>query len=188
MSAAREKDSADFDLEAFIELFDEALTSDDPSVQKTLQHLMVICALARNHDNHAVRQGPLRRMFEDQKHILRRLESLEMQHSQQGLNKGWPGGGYNPSAPYGPGTVTWPTNPIWTTSNPATTWNSTLGGGGPGPTAIAKSSTSYAWDPVDTAKIAKGINGGKIAERVEELLKDPKYNGSSLGTMDVKIT
>ena len=30
-TAAREKDSADFDLESFIELFDEALTSDDPS-------------------------------------------------------------------------------------------------------------------------------------------------------------
>ena len=203
MSAAREKDQADFDLEAFIDLFDEALTSDDPSVQKTLQHLMVICALARNHDNHNARTGPLRRLYDDQANILRRLERIEIQHSQQGLGKGWPGGGYNPSAPYGPGTVpltqphtapnpgggTWPSpNVIWTTSNPGTTWSSTLGGGGPGPTAIAKSSTSYAWDPVDTSKIAKAINGGKIAERVEELLKDPKYNGSSLGTMDVKIT
>ena len=53
MSAVREKDSADFDLEAFIDLFDEALTSDDPSVQKTLQHLMVIAA--RNHDKHNAR-------------------------------------------------------------------------------------------------------------------------------------
>ena len=52
MSAAREKDSADFDLEAFIDLFDEALTRTDPSVQQTLQHLMVIAALARNHNNH----------------------------------------------------------------------------------------------------------------------------------------
>ena len=31
--ASREKDQADFDLESFIDLFDEALTSDDPSVQ-----------------------------------------------------------------------------------------------------------------------------------------------------------
>ena len=72
MSTAREPDQADFDLERFIDMFDEALTSDDPSVQKTLQHLMVICALARNHDNHAIRQGPLRRMFEDQKHKIGR--------------------------------------------------------------------------------------------------------------------
>ena len=166
---------------AFIELFDEALTSDDPSVQKTLQHLMVICALARSHDNHAIRQGPLRRMFEDQKHILQRLSNLEMQHQQkQNLWPSNPGLGTPPTYPS--------PNVIWTKTTPSTTWGGTLGGGGPGPTAIAKSSTSYAWDPVDTAKIAKGINSGKIAERVEELLKDPKYSGSSLGTMDVKIT
>ena len=77
MGAAREKDSADFDLEAFIDLFDEALTSDDPSVQKTLQHLMVIAALSRNHNRHDHRSGPMRRMFDDQRELIRRLERLE---------------------------------------------------------------------------------------------------------------
>jgi hypothetical protein len=179
MSAAREKDQADFDLEAFIELFDEALTSDDPSVQKTLQHLMVICALARNHDNHNPRVGPLRRIFEDQNHILRRLERLEVGNAQFGNGKGWPGGGYNPSAPYGPGIAPitqpnnipgggpaiWPSpNTIWTTSNPGTTWS--------GPSNMSAQATTA---------------GDAIAERVENLLKDEKYKGSSVGRVDVKI-
>ena len=75
----REKDQADFDLEAFIDLFDEALTSDDPSVQKTLQHLMVIAALARNHNKHDQRNGPLRRLYEDINHLHRRVERMEDQ-------------------------------------------------------------------------------------------------------------
>ena len=197
MSAAREKDSADFDLEAFIELFDEALTSDDPSVQKTLQHLMVICALARNHDNHAVRQGPLRRMFEDQKHILQRLSNLEMQHQQkQNLWPSNPGLGTPPGSTPIPGVYphTYPgPNVIWTQTTPGTTWGGTLGGGGP-PTAVAQSTTgqsttSYAWDPAQGAAVAKKINSPgfkKIVERVDDLLKDEKYKGSSLSAIKQK--
>jgi len=93
--AHREKDSADFNLEAFVELFDEALTSDDPGVQKTLQHLMTICALARNHDGHGERIGPLRRLFEDMNNINRRLEKLELANPL-------------PAGPY-----TWPPGTIW---------------------------------------------------------------------------
>jgi hypothetical protein len=193
MSAAREKDSADFDLEAFIDLFDEALTSDDPSVQKTLQHLMVICALARNHDKHDRRNGPLRRMFDDQHEILRRLERLEVN------NAGWRNGGYNPSAPYGP--VISPSPTIWPQPAPTTPIPGTGTGGWPGPgpnqiwcgtstsatsislandSAVAKSTTSYAYDPPNNAS-------EKIAERVDDLLKS-NYRGSSVGTKNVKIT
>ena len=182
------------------DLFDEALTSDDPSVQKTLQHLMVICALARNHDNHAVRQGPLRRMFEDQKQILQRLNALELQHHQkQNLWPSNPGLGTPPGSTPIPGVYphTYPgPNVIWTTTTPGTTWSGTLGGGGP-PTAVAQSttgqsSTSYAYDPVlakNAMNVAKKINGGidKIAERVDDLLKS-NYKGSSVGTVDVKIS
>ena len=170
MSAVREKDSADFDLETFIDLFDEALTSDDPSVQKTLQHLMVICALARNHDKHNHRRGPLRRLYEDLHNINRRLERVEVTIPATG-------GGYNTGAPHRPsppimpqpipGTGHWPGggyNTIWTTTNPTTTW-------GKPPTAVASANTA----------------GDAIAERVENLLKDEKYKGSSVGTVNVKI-
>lgn len=199
MSAMREKDSADFDLEAFIDLFDEAVTSDDPSVQKTLQHLMVIAALARNHDGHSERKGPLRRMYEDLNHINRRLERLETGNSSIGRpNTGWPGGGYNPHQPgtfgpvpnTGPGLYPYPSpgavpiggggggptyprpNPIWVTTNTAT---------GVTPTPPIGGTSHAQHDPASSAMSA-------VAERVEDLLKSPKYKGSSLGTVDVKIT
>jgi len=138
MNAQREKDSADFDLESFIELFDEALTSDDPSVQKALQHLMVIASLARNHNAHGDRryqlwQGPMRRLFEDVKNLQLRLEKLETKDSTHAQNS-----------------------------------------------AMAKSTTSYAFDPPNSA-------GETIAERVDDLLKS-NYKGSSVGTVDVKIS
>ena len=79
----REKDSSDFDLELFIDLFDEALTSDDPSVQKTLQHLMVITALARNHAKHDRFEGPLRRLFDNVHNLNRRLDRLESENARR---------------------------------------------------------------------------------------------------------
>ena len=200
MGASREKDSADFDLEAFIDLFDEALTSDDPSVQKTLQHLMVIAALARNHDKHNSRNGPLRRMYEDLRDIHRRLERLETGNSSFGRpNTGWPGGGYNPHqhGTFGPVPNTGPG--VYPYSSPGAV---PIGGGGGGPTyprpntiwttgtnaasvtppnSGARSTTSYAYDPASSAMNA-------VAERVEDLLKSPKYKGSSVGTVDVKIS
>ena len=112
---SRDKDQSDFDLEAFIDLFDEALTSDDPSVQKTLQHLMVICALARNHAQHDERNGPMRRMFQDQRDIIRRLERLEIVSDK---NRGGFQPGYGPTPPLGP----YPT-PITT---PNTVWPGTI--------------------------------------------------------------
>jgi hypothetical protein len=174
MSAAREKDSADFDLEAFIDLFDEALTSDDPSVQKTLQHLMVICALARNHDGHNKRSGPMRRIFDDQANIIRRLERLETGSGLFGKpDSGYPMPGAIPAGPYYPGQV-----PNTTTQWPPPN-TGTIPPYPPG-TIWAGSSTSYAYDPSPAADL--------IAERVEDLLKSSKYTGSSVGANDVKIT
>ena len=179
MTAAREKDSADFDLEAFIDLFDEALTSDDPGVQKTLQHLMVIAALARNHARHDHRDGPMRRMFENQRDLIRRLERLES--NNQNLRGGYPGtipgGGSVPLGPYVPGTpwpgtgggTTWPPQPG--TYPPGTIW------------AQNKTSTSMTIDPGFGA-IPPSSATSAIAERVEDLLKSPNYKGSSVGAND----
>ena len=180
----REKDSADFDLEAFIDLFDEALTSDDPSVQKTLQHLMVIAALARNHAKHDQRNGPLRRMFEDQNTILRRLDRLES--DKQNLRGGFPGtipgGGSIPLGPYVPPGTPWPGTgggtgwpPQPGTYPPGTIWAQTTG---TSTSAVAKqSTTSYAYDP---AKLATP-SVSAIAEKIDELLKNSNYKGSSVG-------
>ena len=76
MGAAREKDSADFDLEQFIDLFDEALTSTDPRVKQALGHLMTITALIAS-NKHSRTEGPLRRLFDDMRNIINRIERLE---------------------------------------------------------------------------------------------------------------
>lgn len=179
MSGMREKDSADFDLDAFIDLFDEAITSDDPNVQKTLQHLMVIAALARNHQKHNQTNGPLRRLFEDIKNLNSRLASLENQRS--GYQPG-----YGPIPPLNPSPVpTWTTGGTQWPPTPGTYPPGTVFGQGAAIQGVApKSTTSYAWDPVQ-ADMAKRFNNGPV-ERVEDLLRDEKYKGSSVGAADAK--
>jgi hypothetical protein len=81
MSAAREKDQADFDLERFVDMFDEALTSRDPRVIDALRGLMMMVTLTRPESRdsglHDRNSGPLRRMFEDLNHLHRRIERVE---------------------------------------------------------------------------------------------------------------
>jgi len=172
---SREKDQSDFDLEAFIDLFDEAIASDDPGVQKTLQHLMVIAALARNHTQHDRRNGPLRRMFDDQATILRRLERLETDQQQKRVYPGGGlGGGSVPLGPYVPppqwppgGGPNWPPQPG--TYPPGTIW------------AQTQTSTGTTLD------LGYGAVPPLTATQVNDLLKDDNYKGSSVGGINVKI-
>ena len=99
MGGMREKDQADFDLERFIDLFDEAMTSKDPRVVETLRNLMMIVTLTRpeTYNEHSRRAGPLRRLFEDMHDLNRRIRHLEEEqykHEQQSereevYNKTW---------------------------------------------------------------------------------------------------
>jgi len=133
MSAAREKDQADFDLETFVDLFDTAISSDNPAVQRALKNLLMIAAIVNAEDKEAgMRQGPLKRVLEDQRNIIRRLERIENDkiYPQQSTP-------YNPSAPYGPiplgpyvgSPLTWPNtgtgnpppNTIWCATGTSTT-------------------------------------------------------------------
>jgi hypothetical protein len=84
MGAAREKGPADFDLERFIDMFDEALTSNDERVVNALRSLMMIVVLTKPEVNGRPgaedrNVGPLRQMFDDQRQILRRLENVEQE-------------------------------------------------------------------------------------------------------------
>ena len=150
MSAVREKDQADFDLETFVDLFDTAISSDNPAVQRALKNLLMIAAIVNSEDADAgMRHGPLRRVLEDQKHILRRLEQVENSTNQiyrQPNTYGpmpvpmpatpWQGPTIGPLVPNpnGPSVGTpigLPPGTIWTTSGTSTSY--TLG---------AKSSTA----------------------------------------------
>jgi hypothetical protein len=83
MGAAREPDQADFDLDRFVDLFDEAMTSKDPRVVETLRKLMMIVALtrpeSRDGGRHDRNSGPLRRLYEDVNHLNRRMHDMEDQ-------------------------------------------------------------------------------------------------------------
>ena len=129
--ASREKDQADFDLEQFVDLFDTAMSSDNPAVQRALKNLLLIAAMVNAEDAEAgMRQGPLRRVIEDQKAIIRRLNDLENQntmHKQYGPIP--PIGGGTPFMPAPLTPYTWPStgtgspppNQIWCPTNVSST-------------------------------------------------------------------
>ena len=77
--AAREPDQADFDLERFVDMFDEAMSSKDERVVNALRNLMMIVTLTRPEVRMEMGRntGPLRRLFEDVQHINRRVYDLE---------------------------------------------------------------------------------------------------------------
>jgi hypothetical protein len=77
MGASREKDSADFDLDRFIRMFDEALTSEDPRVIDALRGLLMIVTLTRPEARTSVERGPLRSLVNDVTNLNRRLGIVE---------------------------------------------------------------------------------------------------------------
>ena len=80
MSAARNPDQSDFDLERFINMFDEALTSRDPRVIDALCGLMMMVTLTRSETRDVMddrRTGPLRRLLEDVNALHNRISRLE---------------------------------------------------------------------------------------------------------------
>lgn len=93
MGAARDPDQADFDLERFIDMFDTAMTSEDPRVVETLRKLLMIITLTQPetgsvaNDRH---QGPLRRMFEDMNHLNRRMHDMEDGIRSIRRERNWP--------------------------------------------------------------------------------------------------
>ena len=88
----REKDQADFDLDRFIDLFDEALTSKDPRVIETLRSLMMIVTLTRPEvsTEHGRRYGPLRRLFDDFHDLNRRVNRMEEEAHTKRYQQEWP--------------------------------------------------------------------------------------------------
>lgn len=77
MSSSREKDQADFDLETFVDLFDTALSSDNPTVQRALRNLIMISSIVNAQNPEGLRKGPLRRLVEDIQNLNKRLKNLE---------------------------------------------------------------------------------------------------------------
>ena len=76
---SREKLQADFDLERFIDMFDEALTSNDERVVNALRSLMMMVILTKpeglkDPSNRDV--GPLRQIFDDMHQLNRNFHDV----------------------------------------------------------------------------------------------------------------
>ena len=106
----REKDQADFDLETFVDLFDTAMSSDNPAVQRALKNLVLISAMVNaQQDPNGLRKGPLRRLVEDIQHLNKRLSNLEGAGAYRSTYApSTPTPGTSP-LPYPPGQTQWPT-------------------------------------------------------------------------------
>jgi hypothetical protein len=149
--AFREKDQADFDLETFIDLFDTAMTSDNPAVKKALKNLILISTLVDAKSDYGSRHGPLRRLVEDVKHLNQRLTSLEMEKQYKSTY----------TAP--PSTGTWPpgvVQPMWPQTSPNTVAPTAVPGTGLPPGAIWTTATS------NVASTAQ-VSADKLLEKLE---------------------
>jgi len=75
------KDQSDFDLERLVDMFDEAMSSQDPRVVHALRDLMMMVALTRPESKHAPVKGevsgPFRKLFDAVNHLNRRVTAIE---------------------------------------------------------------------------------------------------------------
>lgn len=129
MTAKREKDSSDFDLEQFVDLFDTALSSDNPAVKRALKNLLMIATLVDSDITPEQRvKGPLRRLVDDLRDTNHRIDRLQEEQAQRNYTRTMPGGGSGgggmiptpwtgpmfpgPSIAPGTGTPQWPPGTI----------------------------------------------------------------------------
>lgn len=66
----------EFDLEQFVDMFDTAMNSDNPTVQKCFNNLLMVVALAHAEDKEK-HIGPLRKLVEDVKDLQKRMSYIE---------------------------------------------------------------------------------------------------------------
>lgn len=98
----------DFDLERFVDLFDTAMSSNNPTVKKSFKNLLMVAALAEG-ENQDPKIGPLRGLLKSVENLQQRVAVLEA----------------SKSSTYGP--VPTPYTPTWTITNPVTTPVTTVG-------------------------------------------------------------
>lgn len=73
-----DENDSDFDLEKFVDLFDTAMTSTNPTVQRAFKNLLLVSTIAdsKPHDK-VISKGPLRKLVEDVKQLTARVSTLE---------------------------------------------------------------------------------------------------------------
>lgn len=76
--SSRDKTQSDFDLETFVDLFDTAISSNNPAVKTALKNLLLIATMVQSELTPEQRiKGPLRQVIDDIQNLNRRLGRLE---------------------------------------------------------------------------------------------------------------
>ena len=103
----REKTQDDINLETLIDLFDTALTSDNPAMKKAIKNLLLVATLIDSELTPEQRvRGPLRQALDDMRNLTRRMDRLESEQSQKGIWQVPINPTPMPGTPYTPG-PTW---------------------------------------------------------------------------------
>lgn len=97
----------EFDLEKFVDMFDTAMCSDNPTVQKCFKNLLLVVAIAHAEDVTDKTDGPLRGLVRRIDELERKLSNLE--YLQHNIYKD------NVNNPYQP--TPYKHTPVWTTTN-----------------------------------------------------------------------
>ena len=155
----REKDQADFDLETFVDLFDTAISSDNPTVQRALKNLILISAMVNAQENpEGLRRGPLRRVIEDIQALNKRISNLESAGAYRST--------YAPTT--GPGTSSPPSGP-WTSPGTLppgyTQWPTVQPGTFPPGTIISETSAGDTFSAKAMNQI--DVQVGSLLEKLE---------------------
>ena len=103
----------EFDLEQFDDLFDQAMSSDNPTVKRAFKNLLLVAAIAESDEKKVVR--PMRELLDELKALRQRVNNLESQwiHPQTPTPY-TPGTPMSPVplGPYVPSPTTWPNTGI----------------------------------------------------------------------------
>lgn len=67
----------DTDLKSFVELFDTAMTSKNPAVQKCFRNLLMVASLVHAEENNNHKAGPLKKLFEELRTIRDKMELFQ---------------------------------------------------------------------------------------------------------------
>lgn len=111
--ASREKTQDDIDLETLIDLFDTALTSNNPAMKKAIKNLLLVATLIDSELTPEQRvRGPLRQALEDMRNLTRRMDRIESDQAQRGMWQVPINPAPMPGTPYTPG-------PTWTSPGTA---------------------------------------------------------------------
>ena len=133
----------DFDLETFVDLFDTAMSSDNPTVKKSFKNLLMVAALTENENKIIV--GPLRSLLKTVETLQQKVATLETSQYKNNMN--------NMNTVYGPvttvGTPYTTTNPMPTWIAPTYSYTSVGGGGG--------ASSSYSIDTITLDNIYQNL-------------------------------